>query len=235
MEAFSLKTPFFKKLGDPKLLVLACVVMEKEIQQFQNGRVEFKYFDYGLHRTPENMFKTLQFEIDLASREDYNGIILGYGLCSNGIVGVHSRKQTLIVPRIHDCITLFLGSVESYQRQSTEYPGTYYLTRGWIEKGQTPLSKYESYVKSYDQETAGWVLHEEMKNYTRIVFIDTRISPAEPYREIAQENAKFMGLAYEEIEGSPRLFEELVCGPWGKDFLIVKNGESIQQEMFLDL
>jgi hypothetical protein len=150
-------------------------------------------------------------------------------------VGVHSQKQPLIIPRIHDCITLFLGSPESYKAQSAEHPGTYYLTPGWIEKGETPISKYESYVRSYDEETARWVLHEEMKNYTRIVFIDTRVYPLEPYRRIARQNAKFLGVSYQEFQGSSALFKALVNGPWKKDFLIFEKGQSIKQEMFLDL
>jgi len=222
---------------NPKLLILGCAVMEQELRQFQNGQTEFKFFDYGLHRTPENMAKSLQTEIDRASEGDYDGVVLGYGLCSNGIVGVQSQNKPLIIPRIHDCITLFLGSPESYREQSAKHPGTYYLTPGWIEKGQTPISKYESYAQSYDEETARWVLHEEMKNYTRIAFIDTGVYPLElePYRKIAHQNAEFLGINYEELPGSPLLFKELVCGPWGKDFLIVEKGQSIQQEMFLDL
>ncbi|MEW6374693.1 MAG: DUF1638 domain-containing protein [Thermodesulfobacteriota bacterium] len=224
-----------KAKDDRRLLILACSVMEKEIRQFQNGQVEFKFFDYGLHRTPENMAKTLQEEIDQVSEENYDGIILGYGLCSNGIVGVRSQNQTLIIPRIHDCISLFLGSPESYKEEAKKHPGTYYLTPGWIEKGETPISKYEDYAKSYDEETAKWVLHEEMKHYKRIAFIDTGVYPAEPYRKIARQNAEFLGINYEEPAGSPLLFKELVCGPWGKNFLILEKGQSIQQEMFLDL
>jgi len=222
---------------NPRLLILGCAVMEQELRQFQNGQTEFKFFDYGLHRTPENMAKSLQTEIDRASEGDYDGVVLGYGLCSNGIVGVQSQNKPLIIPRIHDCITLFLGSPESYREQSAKHPGTYYLTPGWIEKGQTPISKYESYAQSYDEETARWVLHEEMKNYTRIAFIDTGVYPLElePYRKVAEENAKFLAISYEEVQGSPQLFKELVCGPWEKNFLIVEKGHSIQQEMFLDL
>lgn len=223
-----LKKPF-------RWLVLACAVIEKEIYQFQNGQVEFKYFDYGLHHTPENMAKALQSEIDQAEEGDYKGIIIGYGLCSNGIVGLHSSKHSLIIPRIHDCISLFLGSPEAYRKQSAEHPGTYYLTPGWIERGQTPISKYESYARSYDEETARWVLHEEMKHYTRIALIDTGVYPIELYREGAKENAKFLGVAYEELQGSPQLFRELICGPWEQNFLIVEKGHSVQQEMFLDL
>jgi hypothetical protein len=141
----------------------------------------------------------------------------------------------LIIPRIHDCISLFLGSPESYEEQAKQHPGTYYLTPGWIEKGETPISKFNSYAQSYGEETARWVLHEEMKNYTRIVFIDTGVHDSEPYLKIARQNAKFLGISYQEVQGSSALFKALVNGPWGKDFLIVEKGHSIQQEMFLDL
>jgi len=39
--------------------MLACAVMEREAQQFQNGRPEIKFLDYGLHRIRENMTKAL--------------------------------------------------------------------------------------------------------------------------------------------------------------------------------
>lgn len=235
MNKVSLKNPWLKKFYHTKFLVLACAIMEREIRQFQNGRVEFKFFDYGLHRTPENMPKALQWEIDQISEGDYDEIVLGYGLCSNGIVGVHSKKHTMIIPRIHDCIALFLGSLESYRNQFAEHPGTYYLTPGWIEKGETPLSKYGSYAKSYGEETAQWVLHEEMKNYTRIAFINTGVYEIDSYRKIARQNAEFLNLSFQELEGCPTFFRELVCGPWGKNFLIIEKGETVKQEMFLDL
>jgi hypothetical protein len=220
---------------NPRLLILACAVMERELRQFRNGRMEFKFLDYGLHRTPENMARALQAEIRQVSDQDYEGIVLGYGLCSNGIVGVHSKRQTLIIPRIHDCITLFLGSLEMYRHQSSEHPGTYYLTPGWIEKGQTPMSKFEDYARSYGEETARWVLHEEMKHYTRIAFIDSGIYNIEAYRTIARQNAELLGVSYEELKGSPKLFKTLLRGPWEENFLVLRGEQSIQQEMFLDL
>jgi len=225
-----------QKWDHGKSLVLACAVMEKEIRQFQNGRVDFRFFDFGLHRTPENMSNALQTEIDRASTQDYEAIIMGYGLCSNGVVGIFVRKQPLIIPRVHDCITLFLGSTERHQDQATKHPGTYYLTPGWIDKGETPMTKYHSYAQSYyDEETARWVLHEEMKHYTRIVFIKSRGYSIDGYRKIAKENADFLGISYRELDGSSRLFRDLVRGPRDGNFLILKEGDSIHQEMFLDL
>jgi hypothetical protein len=230
-----MKNRFGQECNHGKSLVLACAVMEKEIRQFQNGSVDLKFFDFGLHRTPENMSHALQIEIDRVSEQDYEGIILGYGLCSNGIVGVIARRQRLIVPRVHDCITIFLGSHERHQDQTTKHPGTYYLTPGWIDKGESPISKYQSYAQSYDEETARWVLHEEMKHYTRIAFIKTRRYAIDSYRKIAKDNAEFLGIAYQELDGSSRLFRELVRGPWDGNFLVLKEGDSIHQEMLLEL
>jgi len=218
-----------------RLLILACAVLEREIGRFQNGCLEVKFFDYGLHRTPENMSRALQVEIDQACEKDYDAIVLGYGLCSNGVVGIEARNIPLYIPRVHDCIALFLGSIESYRLESSTHPGTYYLTPGWIEKGETPLSKYESYAQSYDEETARWVIHEEMKNYTRIAFIDTGVSPTEPYRKVALKNAEFLDISYQELQGSPRFFKELVCGPRERNFLLVESNHRILQERFLDL
>lgn len=230
-----MKDPLKVLTNHPRLLILACSVMERELRSFQNGQAEFVFLDYGLHRTPEQMGQAIQREIEKASDKPYHRILLGYGLCSNGIVGIHSKSHPIIIPRVHDCISLFLGSVEAYQHQSKEHPGTYYLTPGWIEKGQTPLSKYEAYERSYGRETAQWVLHEEMKHYSRIVFIDTGVYPPEPYRAVARQNADFLGVDFEELEGSPDLFQRLLQGPWGKDFLLIDPHQPVEQEMFLDL
>jgi hypothetical protein len=210
--------------------------MEKEILHFiKDFHIDYKFIDYGLHCTPEKMCFSLQKEISRVAKKRYKGIVLGYGLCSNGIVGLKAEKQPIIVPKIHDCISLFLGSPKSYQKQINSQPGTYYLTPGWIEKGQTPLSKFENYRRSYNKKIAMLVLKDEMKHYTRIALIDTGLFDISQFREYARKNAALLGLKYEELKGSPLLFRKLLFGPWDKDFLIIKKGQTISQEMFLNL
>jgi len=223
------------KLFLGKNLVLSCAVMEREFHKVQNGRGDCKFLDYGLHRTPENMARALQVEIDQASKLEYDYIILGYGLCSNGILGLHVTKQPIVVPRVHDCISLFLGSSKSYRQQMFSRPGTYYLTPGWIEKGETPLSKYENYSQSYGRETALWLLKEEMKNYTRIALIDSGLVDLDPYRAYARQNADLLGLQYKELKGSFSYFERLLSGPWdNRDFVLLRRDKVLAQEMFLE-
>jgi len=69
--------------------------------------------------------------------------VLGYGLCSNGILGVQARGQDLIIPRCHDCISFFMGSPEAYRKDFDAHPGTYYLIPGWLSERKDPLGIIE--------------------------------------------------------------------------------------------
>ena len=164
-------------------------------------------------------------------------IVLGYGLCSNGIVGVKSHAGEMIVPRCHDCIAFFLGSPQAYLDDFRSRPGSYYLTPGWIAEKKDPLSILrEEYVPRYGEETAEWAKREELKHYTHMVLVDTGVADLEPMRRIALENARYFGMEYLEIAGKSReFFEKLIEGPYPEDeFIRLKPGQAITQDMFID-
>ena len=217
-------------------VVIACRVMEPELTRVlaEGGDdAEILYLDQSLHRTPTKLLAQLQEKIDQVAQRA-SRIVLGYGLCSNGVVGVTARQQGLLIPRCHDCIALFLGSPSRYQEVFREKPGTYYLTPGWIAEKKDPLGILEEYVPRYGRETAQWIVEEEFKHYTHIALIDTGVEEMAPLRSRAQENAAVLKKEYEEIRGSLDYFRELLCGPYGEEkFLRLRLGEGFTQEMFL--
>ena len=162
-------------------------------------------------------------------------VVIGYGLCSNGIVGVTARAQGLFVPRCHDCIALFLGSHEAYRKAFEAKPGTYYLTPGWIAEKKDPLGiLQEEYTPKFGEETSLWVMEEELKHYTHIAFINTGFGDLESLRARARENAAFFKKAYEEIPGSLDYFVKLIRGPYEeREFFCLAPGQEITQEMYL--
>jgi len=218
-----------------KYLVIACNIMKDEILRFRTNEISFVFLEQSLHRVPEKMKEVIQEEIRRA--DDWNGdyIILSYGLCSNGILGIKSNRHSIVIPRVHDCIALFLGSPQRYNEEHQKEPGTYYLTKGWIEEGKSPLGIYHEYCEQFGKETAEWVIKEELKNYTRIALVHTGIHLMESHRQHAQENARFLQLRYEEIEGSLAFFEKMLHGSWNNDFIILKPGEKVTQELFLNI
>lgn len=221
--------------GSMKYLVIACNIMKNELLRFQTNGISFVFLEQSLHRTPQKMKGVVQGEMDKADQWEGDYIILSYGLCSNGIVGVKSKSHSIVIPRVHDCIALFLGSWKRYMEEHKKEPGTYYLTKGWIDEGKSPLGIFEEYCQRYDKETAEWVIREELKNYTRIALVDMGVDLSETHREHAMENALFLHLKYEEIKGSLEFFEKMLRGWWSEDFIILKPGEEVTQELFLTL
>ena len=221
--------------GRSRRVVIACRVMEPELERAREetgDEVEIVYLDQALHRTPAKLLGQLQERIDQAA-QSASPIVLGYGLCSNGVVGVTARRQGLVIPRCHDCIALFLGSPARYQEVFRQKPGTYYLTPGWIAEKKDPLGILEENMAKFDRETAEWVMEEELKHYTHIALIDTGVGEMAPLRARAIENALVLKKQYEEIPGSLDYFRRLVCGPYGDDrFLCLEPGEAFTQEMF---
>ena len=216
-----------------KLKIIACEVFKDELDHICDDGLECVYLPQGYHRTPEKMPAKIQEEVDrLDGSADY--LALGYGLCSNGVVGVKARKTPLVVPRTHDCIALLLGSREAYVREFSQHPGTYYLTPGWIEYGQNPYSEYlENWIEEYGEETAKWLAVEFLKNYTRISYIENGITDQEKFRDFAKEMAEFYGFRYSEIEGNLEYLLRLLNGSWDSDFLVIQPGDTIGQGEFL--
>jgi hypothetical protein len=222
-------------MANTKYLVIGCNIMRDELLRFHTNGIFFVFLEQSLHRTPQKMKPIIQEEINKADSWAGDYIILSYGLCSNGILGVKSRSHPIVIPRVHDCIALFLGSWEKYMEEHKKEPGTYYLTKGWIEEGKSPIGIYKEYCQRYDKEIAEWVIREELKNYTRIALVDMGADLSETHREHAKENARFLHLRYEEIRGSLEFFEKMLKGLWDKDFIILNPGEEVTQEQFLTL
>jgi hypothetical protein len=218
-------------MTDERVKVIACATVIEEMQPLLPQGVSSEVLDFGLHLNPDELRETLQRSIDAAG-EEADVIILGYGLCSMAVVGLTASNCTLVIPRVDDCIAIFLGSSKAYKEQHKKEPGTYYLTKGWIEVCDTPLQDYDQLIKQYGQQKADKIIDMMFKNYTRLAFIDTGQIDQDRYREEARQNAEKLSLKYEEIPGSKELVIKMINGPWDDDFLIVKPGQKVSFKEF---
>lgn len=219
-----------------RTIIIACSVMKPELEYVRgsDSSVDIRYLEQALHRRPAKMPERIQAAIDEVE-SDRDDLVLGYGLCSNGVVGVRSHQQRLTVPACHDCIALFMGSHSAFMQEFNAHPGTYYLTEGWLAEAQDPLGIIEEYVPRYGRETAEWAVKTELANYTRIALVTTGVGGTRDLRQRARENATFFGKTFAEIRGSLEWFEKLVHGPRNEEaFISVPPGTALSQHMFLD-
>jgi hypothetical protein len=195
--------------------------------------------DYGLHRVPNKLAQALQETIDHILQPSL--VVLGYGLCGNGLNGIKAGKHILLVPRADDCIAILLGSYQAYRREFDSSPGTYYLSKGWLESGSNPLSEYREYEKRLGPEKAIWVMDQQYRNYKRLALVAHSKEDLEKYRPQAKEVAGFCqrwGMHYEEILGSDLFVRQLVAAATAldkanEDFVVIPPWGELKQTDFI--
>lgn len=216
-----------------RIRVISCETIDDEIKralELEAVSAEWTFLDHGLHQRPEQMAGEIQKAIDTPG--DPELILLGFGLCSNGVLGIKARRCPVAIPRVEDCIALLLGSNEAYQREFNSEPGTYYFTRGWIVHGDDPLKVYERYRQKYDEETTVWVLQEMLKNYRRVALIDTGAYDIREYEAYVRRIGDLYNMRYEQIPGSLAFLRRLARGDWDDQFVVLAPGEELTAARF---
>lgn len=232
-----------------KLKLVACEVLYRELCALiarSPHQVDFAYLPKGLHDIgASGMLARLQAAVDQNDTPGYDAVLMGYALCNNGIAGLRARTLPIVIPRGHDCMTLFLGSRQRYQQYFTDNPGTYFLTSGWIERGEASgelrqLSianmngmdmTFEQLVEKYGEDNARFLYNElcdTTRNYKQITYIAMGVEPDTQFEDQAIARAKEHGWIFDRVQGNLSLLDRLINGPWdNEDFLVVPPGHQV--------
>jgi len=248
MDAQSSGIGILRQSPDAKrFLLLACEVLYRELSHLSARsphRIDPVWLSQGLHDLgSERMVAGIQQRIDEVKPDQYDAILLGFALCNNGTLGLHCAHTPLVMPKAHDCITLFLGSRDRYRQLFDENPGTYYLTTGWMERDDSQADvegdtvqdqmglgmSYAEMVEKYGEENAKF-LRETMggmtTHYNRMLYIRQEFEAGLGFEEEAQAAAAERGWEFAVVEGDLRLLRQLVDGKWDDDFAVAQPGET---------
>lgn len=226
-------------MSERQVVVIACRALEDLIRELLPDRLPMTFLGYELHTRPQDMRPALQSQIDALPAPSL--VLLGYGLCGNGVVGVRAGPHVLVMPRTHDCIAVFLGSYQAYADRFRENPATFYLTTGWLESGDGPLFDWQTFKAQYDEDTADYLVDMMYRHYRRICFVAFSEAELAHYRPQAMEVAEFCrrrwSMSYEELLGSEAMVARLLAAPrhvdQGSDeFVVIGPGGEVTAEMF---
>ena len=218
--------------GAHRYYVVSCHVLWRELCHFaarSRNVFDWHFLEQGLHNTPEILRSRLQAAVDHAP-EAAEAVLIGYGLCSNGIVGITSRDKPLVLMRGHDCITFLLGSKERYREYFDAHPGTYWYSPGWIDTNTQPgKARYErllrQYAEHYGEENAAFLMEAEQgwfENYNNAAYVDLGFGENAAYQDYTRECAQYLNWQADFLQGDPRLVMALLEGEWNReDFLVV--------------
>jgi len=229
----------------PKSYLICCEILRYEVEHLLAETAspsEVFFLRKGYHENPAVLREEVQKAID-AAPPGFETIVLGYGLCGKGLEGVQARDLPLAVPKVHDCISLLLGSAKAYDEHFSANPGTYYYSPGWVEWGRDAIERapsqgfglgksFEEYAEKFGEDNARYLVELQAtwaQRYTRAAYIHVGIPDGGGWEQKAREIAAANGWRFEEIAGSLRLLRMVLDGPWPEDeFLIVPPGGRIE-------
>lgn len=244
-----------------RLLALTCEVLARAVYLGAARSphvVDVRLNRRGLHDVPADLRSLLQGEIDAAGGPGapYDAVVLAYGLCGGATAGIRAGEIPLVVPRAHDCITLFLGDRQRYEAEFTQHPGTYWFVRDFVERtdADTPfaglgaLSDAEAraihagFVEKYGPENADYLMEALgawRSHYDRAAWIVTHAGDRPGGTEAdlrahdqaeaqAREEAERHGWLFDRVAGDLILVRRLLDADWDDDdFLVLDPGERL--------
>jgi len=238
--------------------LIACEVFTREVCYCVARSphvVDLEFTPKGAHNDPNSLRRLLQAKIDTAAAvgKPYDAIALCLGLCGNSTVGLVSPGVPLVMPRVHDCCALFLGSRQRFQEHFAANPSTPFSSVGYLEHGGDYAREaddlrqmmghdrtFDDYVREYGEQDARYIwetIHPPRPAHQteQVVFIEI---PELGDRGLAGEcrrQAEADGKQFVKLTGSIELIRQLVFGEWtSEDFLQIQPGESIAGVYDLD-
>jgi hypothetical protein len=230
------------------LKLIACNVLLREVcREVASSPHTFDlYFtEKGDHEFCDRLRSLIESEIQKAeeSGKPYDAILLGYGLCGNATIGLKSSRFPLVLPRAHDCCTLFLGSKQKFREFFASNPSQPFATPGYLERGsdrfQTSLTRkflgldksYEEYVSLYGEENARYIMETLSPRTSEepiLLYIAMPGTDSLGWEERCRAEAEREGKRFIRVQGDPRLIHKLIYGEWDpEEFLVVPKGQEI--------
>lgn len=209
-----------------KNIIIACQTIKDELN-LAIKETQCKYpviwIDSSYHLHPGRLRLKLQEEIN--NLRNFDNILLAYGFCGNAIVGLKASEANLIFPRTDDCISMVLSKDDGYGFRQTK--SAYFLTRGWIESPGGIMVDYSNALKRYGEEKTERMFRLMLKQYNKLVVIDTGAYNVVDYIKEAQELARISDLDLVVEKGSIGLLKKLLTGPYDDRFCIIKKGQEV--------
>ncbi len=216
-----------------RIKLICCDVFREELRILGvPPNYDVEYLAMGLHYHPNKLHQELDRVLDGA--RGYSLVILGFGLCGGSLKGIRAPGCPVVIPRVHDCLPVLLGSRKEYDRLQREFKGTFYFSGGWVEGDRMLIQEYRRSCGQFGPQKAHRIFTSMFGNYRRMLYIHTGHPRDESTLEKTREFAGTFSLPCHETTGNPGYLKQLVFGPWDSEhFVTVPAQGVIKQDEFL--
>ena len=211
-------------------IIIACDNLKDEIEYIlnkNNKNKEVIYIKSQLHNTPKLLKQEIQKEID--KQKTVNNIILLFGVCGNGTIGLKSENANIIMPRVDDCISLYLGGIEN-RKKIENYNKTYFITKRYVENELSVYNEMKTLINKYGEKKAKKMYKMLFDKYEYIRSIDTNAYDENEIIDKVNEMCIMFNLKYEKIKSDLSIIEDLLNENTNINIITTLKGEEIEFE-----
>ena len=236
-----------------RIRLIGCEALREETERLtaESGAgadIDAEWLEMGLHQNPESLGRELRTRLSALSGAGYETVLLLFGLCGRATDGLEPPPGAkLVIPRVHDCVSIFLGSARRYLEEVDAEPGSYWLSRTFLRRpdrpvpglggfgsswrdlfpdaGEVPAGMEEArprLIERYGEDNALYLIETLVeswrRNYRRAVHLDWSDSPTRDEDLIlARNEAERNGWSFQTMPVDLRLIRMLVSGDWPED------------------
>lgn len=221
-----------------KNLIIICDNLKDEVTLLSekivpNNNIKYTsqiiYVDSKYHNMPEKLNLKLQEIID--ENKEYETITLLYGQCGNATLGLKSDYSKLILPKVSDCVSLYLGGDEK-RKKLKKSERTYFFTKKYMENDNSLYNEIIKMKEKHGDKKTIKMYRMMMDNYEYIRIINTKAYDVEDIMEKVKYLCNDLDLSYEIIDGDLSIMENVLLGIVDANFIVKDIGEEINNKDF---
>lgn len=211
-------------------LLIACGMIQDEINLALKNIshiYDVVWMSSELHVNPDFLREELQKKI--TENQNYSRILLAYGNCGKGLVGIVSEKAELAFLRSEDCIQMLLHKNKGLKSLRGE---TYFITKGWMMGKKSLKEEYHYAINKYGPKKAEMIMEIMFKNYESLIMIDSGAYDLENWVHCARHLSQVLKLEFVITPGDVELLEMFLSQNWDHRVALVAPGKKISSDDF---
>lgn len=180
------------------------------------------------HDVPNLLRRNIQYELD--AMENTDRVLMAFATCGGSMVGLRTGEFELVIPRVDDCLSLLLGSME---RRKDVLEGGFgmFVTKSWMDHDQNIGVELERIRAKYPPARAEKVIEIMYGNFDSLNVIDTGAYDVHTILPRSQIIAQQLGLKHRIVQGTLTYLEALLQGPWNSDqFIVIPPLSTVRDE-----
>lgn len=213
-----------------KTKILSCGTLEKEVRLAMercHAQIPLVLLEENNHDVPHRLSACIQEKLDQMA--DVDRVLMAFGTCGGAMVGLRSGKAEMIIPRVDDCLSLLMGSMERRYASTGNGFGVF-LTESWLNNEKSMEAELDRIEQRYSPSRAARVIQMLYRNFDSLNVIDTGAYDVSSILPRTLALAQRLSLKHRIVQGTTAYLEELLQGPWDPDrFIIIPPGTTITE------